>query len=39
MSETVAYTRRWSRAEYEQMIEAGLFRPDERLELLSCPRL
>jgi Uma2 family endonuclease len=34
MSETVAYTRRWSRAEYEQMIEAGLFRPDERLELL-----
>lgn len=28
------YTRRWSRVEYGQMIERGLFRPDDRLELL-----
>lgn len=28
------YARRWARVEYEQMIETGLFRPDERLELL-----
>jgi Uma2 family endonuclease len=34
MSETVVYTRRWSRVEYEQMIEKGLFRPDDNLELL-----
>ena len=27
-------TRRWSRLEYEPMIEKGVFRPDERLELL-----
>ncbi len=26
--------RRWTRAEYEQLIEHGLFRPDERLELI-----
>ena len=32
--EAIVYTRRWSRVEYEQMIEKGLFRPDERLELL-----
>ena len=31
---TTVYTRRWSRAEYGQMIEQGLFRPDDRLELL-----
>jgi hypothetical protein len=34
MGEAIVYTRRWSRVEYEQMIETGLFRPDERLELL-----
>ena len=34
MSAATVYTRRWSRAEYEQMIEKGLFRPDDRLELL-----
>lgn len=34
MSESVIYARRWARVEYEQMIETGLFRPDERLELL-----
>jgi Uma2 family endonuclease len=27
-------TRRWTRAEYDQMIADGRFRPDERLELL-----
>jgi Uma2 family endonuclease len=34
MTEAIVYTRRWSRVEYERMIEKGLFRPDERLELL-----
>jgi Uma2 family endonuclease len=34
MTETTVYARRWSRAEYEQMIAKGLFRPDDRLELL-----
>jgi Uma2 family endonuclease len=27
-------TRRWSRAEYDLMIARGIFRPDERLELV-----
>jgi Uma2 family endonuclease len=27
-------TRRWTRLEYERLIEAGMFRPGERLELL-----
>ena len=27
-------TRRWSRREYEQLVERSFFRPDERLELL-----
>jgi len=27
-------TRRWSRAEYDQLIDIGVFRPEERLELL-----
>src|SRR5262245_24271704 len=27
-------TRRWTRAEYDQLIADGRFRPDERLELL-----
>jgi hypothetical protein len=26
--------RRWSRREYEQLVERSFFRPDERLELL-----
>jgi len=34
MSESIVRTRRWSRLEYETMIEKGVFRPDERLELL-----
>lgn len=28
------HTRRWTRAEYERLIELGVFRPGERLELL-----
>jgi Uma2 family endonuclease len=32
---TVEYpTRRWSRVEYERLIEQGIFGPDERLELI-----
>lgn len=27
-------TRRWTRAEYERMAEAGLFQPDERVQLI-----
>jgi Uma2 family endonuclease len=27
-------TRRWTRAEYDRLIEHGFFRPDERLELI-----
>ena len=27
-------TRRWTRAEYERLVELGVFRPGERLELL-----
>jgi Uma2 family endonuclease len=27
-------TRRWTRREYEQLLEAGICRPDERLELV-----
>jgi Uma2 family endonuclease len=27
-------TRRWTRVEYERLVEHGLFQPDERLELL-----
>src|SRR5713101_7072878 len=34
MSEGILRTRRWSRVEYESMIEKAVFRPDERLELL-----
>jgi Uma2 family endonuclease len=29
-----ARIRRWTRAEYERVVELGVFRPDERLELL-----
>lgn len=34
MSESTVRTRRWSRLEYESMIEKAVFGPDERLELL-----
>ncbi len=34
MSETQVRTRRWSRVEYERLIDRGMFRPDERLELI-----
>jgi Uma2 family endonuclease len=34
MSTVKARTRRWSRREYEHLINQGFFRPDERLELL-----
>lgn len=27
-------TRRWSRAEYERLVDVGVFRPEERLELI-----
>jgi Uma2 family endonuclease len=32
--EAVAATRRWTRAEYERLVELGVFQPDEKLELL-----
>lgn len=35
MTAMPAPTRRWTRFEYERMIECGIFREDERLELLS----
>jgi Uma2 family endonuclease len=35
MSESVARTRRWSRVEYERLIEEGVFQAGERLELLA----
>jgi len=28
-------TRRWTRLEYERLVDAGIFRPGERLELLA----
>ena len=28
-------TRRWTRLEYERLIDLGVFRPDERIELIS----
>jgi len=34
MSTTRVRTRRWTRSEYERLIDRGLFREDERLELL-----
>jgi Uma2 family endonuclease len=34
MSDAFLRTRRWSRLEYETMIDKGVFRSDERLELL-----
>jgi len=30
-----ARTRRWTRAEYDRLIEVGVFRPGEPLELLA----
>ena len=30
-----ARARRFTRVEYERLVEAGMFRPDERLELLA----
>jgi len=35
MSESVVRTRRWSRVEYERLIEEGVFQAGERLELLA----
>lgn len=34
MNETELRTRHFSRVEYEQLIERGIFKPDERLELI-----
>ncbi|HEV2057314.1 MAG TPA: Uma2 family endonuclease [Methylomirabilota bacterium] len=35
MSQSAARTRRWSRIEYERLIEEGVFQPGEHLELLA----
>jgi len=35
MGESAIRARRWSRVEYERLIEQGVFRPGERLELLA----
>lgn len=35
MSESGIRTRRWSRVEYDKLIEEGVFQPGERLELLA----
>lgn len=35
MKTTYPRTRRWTRAEYDRLIEKGMFRPGERLELLA----
>jgi hypothetical protein len=34
MSEAKVQYRRWTRLEYEQLIERGFFAPDERVELI-----
>jgi Uma2 family endonuclease len=34
MTEPTPRTRRWTRVEYERLIDLGVFSPDERLELL-----
>jgi Uma2 family endonuclease len=34
MSAPALRTRRWSRLEYEQLIDLGVFKPDEHLELI-----
>ena len=35
MKESYPRTRRWTRTEYNRLIDKGVFRPDERLELLA----
>lgn len=35
MSESAIRTRRWSRVEYDRLIDEGVFQPGERLELLA----
>src|SRR5713101_2155097 len=35
MRDVIMRTRRWSRAEYDKLIEQGIFQPGERLELLA----
>lgn len=35
MGESTMRTRRWSRAEYDKLVEEGVFQPGERLELLA----
>ena len=35
MQTTYPRTRRWTRAEYDRLIDKGVFQPDERLELLA----
>jgi Uma2 family endonuclease len=35
MSESAIRTRRWTRIEYDKLIEEGVFQPAERLELLA----
>jgi Uma2 family endonuclease len=35
MKATYPRTRRWTRTEYDRLIDKGVFRPDERLELLA----
>ena len=35
MSEAILRTRRWTRVEYDRLIDKGVFQPDERLELLA----
>ena len=35
MSEAPVRTRRWTRVEYDRLIEKGVFQPGERLELLA----
>ena len=35
MSESILRTRRWTRAEYERLVEQGVFQPGERIELLA----
>jgi Uma2 family endonuclease len=34
MSDTAIQTRLWSREEYDRLVSAGMFHPDERLELI-----
>lgn len=35
MSESIIRTRRWTRFEYERLVEQGVFQPGEHLELLA----